>query len=137
MHIIILIHVPSTCIFAKSCFFIFACVFMFSLFFSFHLTSSLFSKPFRTPALLIMGDQDHAFIKDTIRFCKINPATKLEVIPHCGHLSNIEKYKEFNTSALKFLLNQIQGNVNRFQVFHKNLSAGCFYHTLSVRFCPE
>ncbi len=64
----------------------------------------LFVKPFKSPALLIMGDQDHAFIKDSIRFCEINPDTNLQIISSCGHLSNIEKYNEFNVSALNFLL---------------------------------
>lgn len=65
----------------------------------------LFAEPFKTPTLLIMGSQDHAFIRDSIRFCKKNPVTKLEIIPSCGHLSNIDKYAEFNQAALNFLMN--------------------------------
>ena len=66
----------------------------------------LFYHPFRTPALLVMGSQDHAFIKDSIRFCKLNPATVIRIIPSCGHLSNIEKYPEFNEIALNFLMHK-------------------------------
>jgi pimeloyl-ACP methyl ester carboxylesterase len=66
----------------------------------------LFGHPFKTPALLIMGSQDHAFIKDSLRFCELNPGTLIRVIPSCGHLSNIEKYAEFNEAALNFLLNK-------------------------------
>ena len=66
----------------------------------------LFYQPFKTPTLLIMGSQDHAFVKDSIRFCKLNPDTLIQIIPHCGHLSNIEKYPEFNKMALNFLMNK-------------------------------
>jgi pimeloyl-ACP methyl ester carboxylesterase len=65
----------------------------------------LFDEPFKTPTLMIMGSQDHAFIRDSIRFCKKNPVTRLQIIPSCGHLSNIEKYAEFNQAALNFLMN--------------------------------
>ncbi|MCG6187421.1 alpha/beta fold hydrolase [Maribellus maritimus] len=75
-----------------------------------HNLDKLFCEPFKTPALLIVGDQDHAFVKDSIRFCEKNPETELLVIPSCGHLSNIEKYTEFNSSALNFLLNDSRKN---------------------------
>lgn len=68
--------------------------------------NQLFFQPFKTPTLLIMGNQDHAFVKDSIRFCKMNPATFIQIIPSCGHLSNIEKYPEFNKLALDFLLSK-------------------------------
>lgn len=66
----------------------------------------LFSKPFTSPTLLINGSQDYAFLKDCIRFCKINPCTKMQIINGCGHLSNIDRYSEFNESALNFLLDK-------------------------------
>jgi pimeloyl-ACP methyl ester carboxylesterase len=66
----------------------------------------LYKKPFKTPTLLINGSQDYAFIKDSIRFCKINPETFLHVIPSCGHLTNIDRYTEFNELALDFLMDK-------------------------------
>lgn len=66
----------------------------------------LFNKPFTSPVLLINGDEDYAFIKDCIRFCQINPMTKMHVIPHCGHLTNIDRYCEFNEKALKFMIDK-------------------------------
>lgn len=63
----------------------------------------LFSKPFTSPVLLINGGEDYAFIKDCIRFCEINPMTRMHIIPHCGHLTNIDRYCEFNEKALKFM----------------------------------
>jgi pimeloyl-ACP methyl ester carboxylesterase len=65
----------------------------------------LFNKPFKSPTLLVMGDQDHAFINDARRFCKLNPDTQLYEFKHCGHLSNIERPKEFNKIALDFFKN--------------------------------
>ncbi len=66
--------------------------------------NKLFGQPFKTPTLLIVGSQDHAFLKDSIRFCKQYPATLLQIIPACGHLSNIERFPEFNKLALNFLM---------------------------------
>ena len=66
----------------------------------------LFNEPFKTPTLLIMGRQDHAFLKDAIRFCSQYPATLLQIIPSCGHVSNIERFPEFNKLALSFLMHK-------------------------------
>ena len=55
------------------------------------------------PILYVMGSEDHMFLKGTAMAVeKIEPAT-LQIIEHCGHVCSIEKYKEFNDSALKFL----------------------------------
>ena len=66
----------------------------------------LFNKPFTSPALLINGSEDYAFIKDCIRFCRIHPITQMHIIPNCGHLSNIDRYCEFNEKALNFLIDK-------------------------------
>lgn len=66
----------------------------------------LFRKPFTSPTLLINGNEDYAFIADNIRFCKKNPQTHMHIITSCGHLSNIDKYQEFNDLAIEFLLNE-------------------------------
>jgi pimeloyl-ACP methyl ester carboxylesterase len=73
-----------------------------------HKLDDLFGKPFTCPTLLITGSEDHAFIKDSIRFCKQNPGTLIRIIPACGHLSNIDKYSEFNELALNFLMDKKQ-----------------------------
>jgi pimeloyl-ACP methyl ester carboxylesterase len=67
-----------------------------------------FSSPFTCPTILIIGSQDHAFIKDSIRFCKQHPNTLIHIIPYCGHLSNIDSYSEFNSIALKFMIDKQQ-----------------------------
>lgn len=62
----------------------------------------IFNEPFHSPTLLVMGDQDHAFLSDSKKYCKMHPQTKLEIIKHCGHVSNIEKYQLFNAFTLDF-----------------------------------
>ncbi len=64
---------------------------------------NLFLLPFTSPVLFIMGQQDHAFLKDCKRFCDMNPKSEIEVISGCGHLTNIERYQDFNKRALKFI----------------------------------
>ncbi|MDD3033809.1 MAG: alpha/beta hydrolase [Bacteroidales bacterium] len=64
----------------------------------------LFNKPFTSPVLLINGSEDYTFIQDCILFCKINPTTQMDIIPNCGHLTNIDRYCEFNEKALNFLI---------------------------------
>lgn len=66
----------------------------------------LFAKPFTSPTLLINGNEDYAFIHDNIRFCKKNPETHMHIITSCGHLTNIDRYHEFNELALNFLLEE-------------------------------
>jgi len=63
----------------------------------------LFLHPFKCPTLLINGAQDYAFLNHNLKFCKINPETSIYVLPNCGHLTNIEKYGEFNKVALSFI----------------------------------
>jgi len=71
-----------------------------------HKLDILYKKSMKSPTFLIMGSQDHAFLSESKRFCENHPETSLLVIPECGHLSNIERYKDFNEAALKFLLNR-------------------------------
>lgn len=70
-----------------------------------HKLDILYQQSMKSPTLLIMGSQDHTFLNDSRQFCKNHPETRLFIIPRCGHLSNIEKYKDFNQAALKFLMN--------------------------------
>jgi pimeloyl-ACP methyl ester carboxylesterase len=71
-----------------------------------HKLDEIYNKPFSSPTLLINGSEDYAFLMDCKRFCKINPCTQMEIIPHCGHLSNIDKYNNFNELALHFLMDK-------------------------------
>jgi len=50
-----------------------------------------------------MGAQDHVFLKAAQRFAKKQKETKLVIFEKCGHICNIEKWKDFNRVAVQFL----------------------------------
>jgi len=55
------------------------------------------------PHLLIMGSQDHLFLKPARDYAIHHSNAKLKVIPDCGHVVSIESAKKFNRICLKFL----------------------------------
>lgn len=63
----------------------------------------LFSNKIDVPYLIVMGEQDHVFLKPASEFAKKYRNVALEIIEQCGHVCNIEKAKEFNNKTLTFL----------------------------------
>ncbi len=63
----------------------------------------LFNATSDIPHLLVMGDQDHLFLKPAQDFVKKHSNAMLSVIPKCGHVVSIEKAKKFNSICLQFL----------------------------------
>ena len=63
----------------------------------------LFSNKIDVPYLIVMGEQDHVFLKPANEFAKKYRNVALEVIEQCGHVCNIEKAKEFNQKTIAFL----------------------------------
>ena len=55
--------------------------------------------------LFITGDEDYTFIKGVKQKCKTLPEAKLQIISDCGHVCNIQKWREFNEMSLEFILN--------------------------------
>jgi len=55
------------------------------------------------PHLLIMGSQDHLFLKPARDYAIHHSNAILKVIPDCGHVVSIESAKKFNRICLKFL----------------------------------
>ena len=53
--------------------------------------------------LYVLGNQDHLFSKDTIKYSKMIDNSKVEVINNSGHVCSIEKYDEFNQIILSYL----------------------------------
>lgn len=53
--------------------------------------------------LFITGDEDHCFITGIRKINNILMQTRLHIIKHCGHICSIEKFAEFNQSAMNFL----------------------------------
>ena len=63
-----------------------------------------FNIPLRKPTLMIMGDQDFAFLEHSKIYSEKFPFINLEILPKCGHVCNIEQAEEFNVRCLNFLL---------------------------------
>lgn len=54
------------------------------------------------PKIYIMGDQDYMFI-DSVKEVVVNELySSLHIIKECGHVCNVEKYREFNKVAIEF-----------------------------------
>jgi len=72
-----------------------------------HRMDHLFTVPFISDSVLfVSGNEDHVFLEDCIHFCSTNKLVQMAVLEHCGHLSSIEKYDEFNNIALNFFQNK-------------------------------
>lgn len=69
----------------------------------FRLLHRFFNKELQKISLVIMGDQDHVFLKAAIRFAQTHPSARLVILEKCGHICNIEQYQRFNQEALAFL----------------------------------
>lgn len=55
------------------------------------------------PHLLVMGDQDHLFLKPAQKFAELHANAFISVLPKCGHVVSIEQAKKFNEICLNFL----------------------------------
>ena len=51
----------------------------------------------------ISGDEDHCFLGGTKKLIKELHNSTIQIIEHCGHVCSIEKYKEFNNCALRYI----------------------------------
>lgn len=66
------------------------------------LVDSIVRQNLNYPMLIIMGSEDHLFLKPAQRFAMTKEKAELKVIQNCGHICNIEQYKAFNQMALQF-----------------------------------
>lgn len=55
------------------------------------------------PTVLIMGEQDHFFLKQAKMYETIHKNVQLKIVERCGHIVNLEKAERFNTLCLQFL----------------------------------
>lgn len=55
------------------------------------------------PHLLVMGSQDHLFLKPAREYAQTHKNAIIKVVKGCGHVVSIEKAKRFNTICLDFL----------------------------------
>ncbi|MEM8907489.1 MAG: alpha/beta hydrolase [Bacteroidota bacterium] len=63
----------------------------------------LFQASSEIPHLLVMGEQDHLFLRPAQAFVKRHTNAIISVIPKCGHVVTIEKAATFNEICLQFL----------------------------------
>jgi pimeloyl-ACP methyl ester carboxylesterase len=57
----------------------------------------------RVPTLIVLGDQDEAYIAPCEYMAKKIPGARLEIIRGAGHLSNVDQPDAFNRVVLDFL----------------------------------
>lgn len=57
------------------------------------------------PTLYVMGQEDHMFLPSVEYVASRHDSAHLLVIPDCGHVVNVEKPSEFNSSVLHWLGN--------------------------------
>ncbi len=62
-----------------------------------------FNRAMDVPALVVMGSEDHVFLKPALQYAHKYRDTVLKVIQKSGHVCNIERAREFNEAALEFL----------------------------------
>ena len=55
-----------------------------------------FESPISGPTLVVMGQEDHVFLKPAQEYAQRWPDVELQVIPKCGHVCNIEQPDAFN-----------------------------------------
>ncbi|MGH7236111.1 MAG: alpha/beta fold hydrolase, partial [Nitrospiraceae bacterium] len=68
-------------------------------------------KQITCPTLVIVGEQDTGTPPTDARLMAENiPGARLEIIPHAGHLSNLEQPEAFNDAVRSFLETLPQGH---------------------------
>ena len=72
----------------------------------YHLNKTLnvfFYKASKIPHILIMGNQDHLFLKPAQAYADQHDNASISIVKNCGHVVSIEKADQFNTICLAFL----------------------------------
>lgn len=68
-----------------------------------------FSKQ-KKPIIVIMGEEDHLFLKPAKDFCSLYKEARFQMIPKSGHICNIEKPDIYNRIVFSFLEKNVQKN---------------------------
>ena len=53
--------------------------------------------------LFVSGNEDHLFLKDTLRHSKKISNSRIEIIDNCGHVCSIEQCDKFNDIVFRYL----------------------------------
>ena len=68
----------------------------------FRLLRSFFERELASISLVVMGSEDHVFVKAAEKFTRAHENARLVVFERCGHICNIEQHERFNKTALAF-----------------------------------
>jgi pimeloyl-ACP methyl ester carboxylesterase len=61
-------------------------------------------KELPIPTLYVMGDEDHMFLPSVTRMVSRHTRfSKLEVLPECGHVVNVDRPELFNLLSIDFI----------------------------------
>lgn len=55
------------------------------------------------PTLYVMGSEDYMFLPTVEKIASLQASAHLAIIPHCGHVVNVEQPQQFNTTTLGFI----------------------------------
>lgn len=72
----------------------------------YHLNRTLnvfFYAASKIPHILIMGSQDHLFLKPAQAYSEQHSNASISIVKNCGHVVSIEQATQFNTICLSFL----------------------------------
>ena len=69
----------------------------------FRLLRSFFKRELQSMSLVVMGEEDHVFVKAAEKFARTHHRAQLVIFEKCGHICNIEQYERFNQIVLAFL----------------------------------
>ncbi|OIU72052.1 alpha/beta fold hydrolase [Rossellomorea aquimaris] len=73
------------------------------------------TKASHIPKMYISGREDHLFVKALEEDIQGDPSAEIVFLDDCGHVCNVEKPKEFNDHALRFLSRQAGCRLKRVQ----------------------
>lgn len=74
----------------------------------FVLLRAFFRREIRSLSLVVMGEEDHVFMKAARRFVSRQRNASLVTLQKCGHICNIDQYEHFNKIVINFLLGRGQ-----------------------------
>lgn len=61
------------------------------------------AKDINIPTLYVMGEEDHLFLPSIKRIVDKHVQSTLHIIENCGHVVNVERPDDFNSTTLQFL----------------------------------
>jgi pimeloyl-ACP methyl ester carboxylesterase len=57
----------------------------------------------KIPTLYVMGSEDYMFLPSIEKLSQAHHSAQLYVVPHCGHVVNVDQPKKFNRNSISFI----------------------------------